>query len=311
MQIALTGGTGFIGSYIAKALSDSNHNVTILARNSNKVPNLKTLKGVSIVACPLEDKHMFATHLKGCEILIHVAVGFRETETEILQHDTLPSIALFEAAAKAGVKKIIYTSSTSVVDYLYMTANGKYEYAGKTIDENHCPMPTTPYGAAKAANEQYLQSFSYTYPVQIAIVRPGYIFGNPVVDGAYPQPDTHFATIAKQALNGEDIIVEKNGGTQFLWAGYLTEVYKKLLSENHNREVFYALGANYFSWADIATIAVEALNSKSKIIITDNHESIEPYLFSVEKMKNKLNLHFTENRKKLSEHFVYLANTGK
>jgi len=38
MNVFLTGGTGFIGSYVAMELVKQGHHVTILARNRNKVP---------------------------------------------------------------------------------------------------------------------------------------------------------------------------------------------------------------------------------------------------------------------------------
>jgi nucleoside-diphosphate-sugar epimerase len=43
MNVFLTGGTGFIGSYVAVALAGQGHRVTILARNRNKVPELKKI----------------------------------------------------------------------------------------------------------------------------------------------------------------------------------------------------------------------------------------------------------------------------
>ena len=41
MKIFLTGGTGFIGSYVAMELVKHGHQVTILARNPDNVPELK------------------------------------------------------------------------------------------------------------------------------------------------------------------------------------------------------------------------------------------------------------------------------
>lgn len=49
MNIFLTGGTGFIGSYVTKRLSDSDHTITVLTRNPGKVPALKNLPGVSML----------------------------------------------------------------------------------------------------------------------------------------------------------------------------------------------------------------------------------------------------------------------
>ena len=44
MNIFLTGGTGFIGSYVTLELVKHNHKATILARNPNKIPEFKKIK---------------------------------------------------------------------------------------------------------------------------------------------------------------------------------------------------------------------------------------------------------------------------
>ena len=55
MKIFLTGGTGFIGSYAVKALVDTGHQLTILARNPQKVPKLYELPGVRIIHGTITD----------------------------------------------------------------------------------------------------------------------------------------------------------------------------------------------------------------------------------------------------------------
>lgn len=53
MEVFLTGGTGFIGSYVAMELVRHGHHVTILARNRNKVPALGRIDGIDIVESDL------------------------------------------------------------------------------------------------------------------------------------------------------------------------------------------------------------------------------------------------------------------
>lgn len=45
MKVFLTGGTGFIGSYVVMELLKNGHEITIFARNQNKVPSLNSLDG--------------------------------------------------------------------------------------------------------------------------------------------------------------------------------------------------------------------------------------------------------------------------
>ena len=48
MNIYVTGGTGFIGSYVVKELSKGQHNIVVLARNPEKTPKLSSLPGVTV-----------------------------------------------------------------------------------------------------------------------------------------------------------------------------------------------------------------------------------------------------------------------
>ena len=49
MRVFVTGGTGFIGHYVVKALLEKGHEVVIATRHPNKVPSLRSHSGVSFV----------------------------------------------------------------------------------------------------------------------------------------------------------------------------------------------------------------------------------------------------------------------
>jgi len=210
MKIAVTGSTGFIGSYVVKELSSKGYSVRALARDINKVPALMELKNVEFVSFSLSEPQEFSAVLNGSDVLIHIAVGFKPDELDIMAQDTLPAIQLFSAAIQAGVQKIIFTSSTSVMDYLYATEKGKYDYEGAIIDEGHNIMPVTPYGASKASIEAFLQSFSQSNNLMTTIIRPGYIFGNPVVIGGSIQPDSRFKNLVDDLIANRHIALSQN-----------------------------------------------------------------------------------------------------
>ncbi|HEY1406639.1 MAG TPA: NAD-dependent epimerase/dehydratase family protein, partial [Spirochaetota bacterium] len=74
MKVYLTGGTGFIGSYIAKELSDAGHEIIILAKNPDKVPALKKLSRVKIVHADMTDFPALEREIRDGDALIHVAL---------------------------------------------------------------------------------------------------------------------------------------------------------------------------------------------------------------------------------------------
>ena len=307
MNILLTGGTGFIGSNVLKLFSDKGHTVTVMARNTDQVPALKHLPGVSIVKAGIHDYDAIKDLVKGKDAVVHIALDYADGAVNMLKHDTLGSVNLFEESGKAGVKQIIYTSSTATLDFLYMTEYGWKNFGGKTVDENTKPYPTTCYGATKAASEVYLMAVSHEQNLRVNIIRPGYIFGNPVVPGADSQPDQRFRSIVESAKRGEDVNVVKNDGTQFLSANHIAQVYDAVLNDNCQRETYFALGSKFISWEEIAQYAISSLKSKSKLIVEDKGYSPGYNMFGVSKIEKTYGLNFNNEWDMIKEHVDYLS----
>ena len=297
MNIFLTGGTGFIGSYVTKTLSDAGHTITVLARNPDKVPGLHHLPNITIVPGLLSDFDIIDEHLKDKDACIHIALGWGDLGTSILKNDTFPSVYLFESAARSGISHFIYTSSTAAV--------------GNTPP--HCgvpaePPPTDYYGATKASSERYFYAVSYQHMMRCNIIRPGYTFGNPVINGASMQPDDRFRIIVKQAKTGNPIEITHYDGTQFIWAGDLARVYQAVLESDVNRKCYFGLGKNYVTWERIAKEVIQLSSSSSTIVLDDKGYDPVPSLFDVSLIKKDFGLEF-KNWNRICEHLEYLVNT--
>jgi len=310
MKVLLTGGTGFIGSHIAKKLSDDGHQVTIMARDANKIPALHQLAGIEIVEALLSEFEKVKSIVKGKDALIHVALDYRDGAVNMLEHDTLGSVHLFESAAKAGVEQIIYTSSTASCDFIYMTDYGRNNFAGVTLDEEIKPRPATFYGATKAATEMYLMALSYEYDIRMNIIRPGYIFGNPVIEGASTQPNSRFKEIVTKIKKNEDITVAHNDGTQFLSAESIAKVYARLLLSNLNRETFFVLGSKFISWERICQNLISEIDSTSSLIVKGDvsvgKTSEDFQTFGVSKLETVLGFKFDNEWESIQNHVHYL-----
>jgi UDP-glucose 4-epimerase len=293
MKVFLTGGTGFIGSHILMRLIYNGHHVTVLARNKNKIPELNRIKNLEIIEGDIGDLKLIREIVKGHDACIHVALFWGEPGGyNMLNADTAASVNLCDAASDAGCKQFIYTSSTAVDDYFYMVPENQREDKSKFISISKGHKPATYYGATKAATEDFLLAASYETSMKINIIRPGYTFGNPALNGAPIQSDKRFLTIAVNAKKGTPIEVTKNDGTQFIWADDLAEIYIKLLTANLNRKVYFGLSKNFVSWESIANTAVKMAGSASKIVITDAGYSDQPVLFDVSDIEKDFNLVF-------------------
>lgn len=301
MRVFLTGGTGFIGHYVAKRLLDKGYEISIATRHPDKIPSLKAAPGVTMVESALLDLTSLERGLKGCDACIHIALGWGETPFSMLENDTRATVQILELAAMAGCKKFIYTSSTA--------AMGKMR---PVMNETVANLPIDLYGATKAAGESYVLGFRQGYgnkfsSVEMArnIIRPGYTFGNPAFHDGCTQPDRRFAEMALAIKNGTDIRIVKNDGTQFIHASQQAELYLKLLESDYNEEVFLGLSPTWISWKSIAEkmLALRP-ESKSKIVETDLGWSDKPMLYSVEKISRCFNLSF-DNRSFMDEHIKY------
>ena len=304
MKIFTTGGTGFIGSYVVKTLSDAGHQITVLARNPEKVPALRKLPGVSLVKGKINDKNVISKTIAGSEVCIHIALHWGDSAVEMLLNDTHSSVQLFELAAKAGVKEIIYTSSTAVNDWIYMDSNARELGEKNTVYDNTKQRPVTYYGATKGATELFLNAVAFNYNLKFNIIRPGYTFGNPVVPGASTQSDTRFAEIVKKAVRGESIELVKNDGTQFIWAGDLAEIYLAVMESEKNGKMYFGLGDKFITWESIARETVSMLGSESKILVKDMGWTDKPALFDVSGIERDFCFSFS-SWERIKEHIRY------
>jgi len=293
MKVLVTGGTGFIGSYVVEELRKAGHAITILARKPEKVSSFVENDGITLMKGDLAEHDVLRECVQGMDAVVHIALGWGDEADTMLQNDTLPSVILMEAAARAGVKHFIYTSSTAAVG----------EIRPNMGTDIH-PRPSDYYGATKAATEGFLLATSHPYEMRCNIIRPGYTFGNPVVPGASVQPDKRFREIVEHAVKGEAVEVTRYDGTQFIWAGDLAKLYRAVLESDVNRRVYHGLARDFLTWEAIAHRAIELCASSSELVVKDLEWASEPSLFDVSDGEKDFGLSFTGGDK-VDEHLKH------
>ncbi|MCL1878867.1 MAG: NAD(P)-dependent oxidoreductase [Defluviitaleaceae bacterium] len=269
MRVFLTGGTGNIGQYVTKAFSEAGHECIVYTRTPGRVPGISELRGVTEVQGHINEFDKMEKSLAGCDIVIHIALGWGCEPLSMLLNDTRVSVFLMEAAEKAGVKQFIYTSSTAAVGNM----------RGNVCEET-LRIPDDLYGATKSATEVFLLGFRQYYAsqggrsntqvkMQRNIIRPGYTFSNPAFPGGASQSDKRFAQIAQAVLKNEEIHLGRYDGTQFMSSRQIAEVYLKLAESDLNEEIIFAMGSVHTTWADIAKMALEYVpESTAKLILS-------------------------------------------
>jgi len=112
--VFLTGGSGFVGAHVLRALLDAGYRVRALARGP-----MATVEGAEIVSGDLTQPGTLAHVLDDCRYLVHCAAqysfGPRDREA-IRRTNVLGTEGLFAAAHLAGVERAVLTSSSATLD---------------------------------------------------------------------------------------------------------------------------------------------------------------------------------------------------
>ncbi len=119
----VTGGTGFVGTHVVRALLSRGSPVRCLARPASRRENLEGLD-VEIVPGDLTDPASLSRAMRGVSTLYHVAADYRlwaKDPQELYRANAGGTESILRAAAEASVSRVVYTSSVAA---LGLTADG-------------------------------------------------------------------------------------------------------------------------------------------------------------------------------------------
>lgn len=117
MEALVTGGTGFIGSWVARTLVDAGWTVRCLAREGSPKEQLEGCP-VTFVAGDLRDGDSLRAAARGCDAVFHAAAYYAlwSKSPQTFQDVNVEGTRrMLEAAREEGVKRVVYTSSVACV----------------------------------------------------------------------------------------------------------------------------------------------------------------------------------------------------
>ncbi len=114
MKSVVTGGTGFLGSYLVRRLVNEGKQVTVLCR---QIPKAAEFQNVTYVQCPLSDRQGLRIALRSADEVFHVAakVGAWGRWQEFYDTNVTGTKNIVAACSENNVARLIYTSSPSVI----------------------------------------------------------------------------------------------------------------------------------------------------------------------------------------------------
>lgn len=119
MTTLVTGATGFVGAAVVRRLLAAGHTVRVLVRAGSNRRNLEGLP-LDVVAGDLQQPASLAAALRGCDAVFHVAADYRlwvRDRAAMYATNVEGTRRLMTAAAEAGVRRIVYTSSVAVLGH--------------------------------------------------------------------------------------------------------------------------------------------------------------------------------------------------
>jgi len=177
----VTGGAGFIGSHLVEALLGLDQQVVILDNFSTgherNIQAVRVASGIAadrlmVVGGDIRDPEACLRAIQGSDVVLHqAALGSvpRSIENPMATHDVNVTgfLNILNAARAAGVKRVVYASSSSVY--------GDHPALPK-IEEN-VGRQLSPYAASKYSNEVYANGFANAYGLELLGLRYFNVFG--------------------------------------------------------------------------------------------------------------------------------------
>ena len=173
MKACVTGGTGFVGAHVVRALADRGDEVRVAYRNPDKLDALKGVKFKRAKADMLDFDAMRRA-VRGSDVLFHTAgyVGSNPAERVWRMNAQGPVVAV-EAAAAEGLKRVVITSTISAIG----PANGRPADETTEYPEDWLGLA---YPDSKHEGERAAIEAGERHDIEVVVVNPAYVLGVPV-----------------------------------------------------------------------------------------------------------------------------------
>jgi len=239
MRVLVTGGLGFIGSHVVEKLQARGFEVRVYDLKNGSRP-----EGVELYNASLLDVETLRIAMQGVDALYHLAavadvndVVADPSYAEMI--NVRGTLNVLEAARRAGVRRVIYGSTTWVYS----------ECPGNEVDEDSIPLPPKHfYTATKLTSELYCRSYREMYGMDVTILRYGIPFG------PRARKNTVVALFLQKALSGERLTVAGDGSQfrKFIYVEDLAEGNVLALHSAARNRIYNLDGAEKITIRQIA-----------------------------------------------------------
>ena len=200
MNVLLTGGAGYIGSHIVRALKKAGHKCVVFDNLCKGHP--EALGDTILVEADIRDTETLADTMRKYEIeaVINLAAFIEAGESvtdpeKYYQNNTILGFALLNTMRDCGVKTLVFSSTAAVY--------GTPKHV--PIKEDDILAPINPYGASKLCVEYMIESYANAYDIGCVALRYFNVAGaDPSGDiGEDHSPESHLIPLILQVAMGK------------------------------------------------------------------------------------------------------------
>lgn len=186
MRVAVTGATGFVGSHVVEALLDGGHEVHAAVRRPDDRTRIGHLQEAAssrpgtlhLHRGDLLEPTSFDEAFASADGLIHVAAvalfTSSDPQTKIVDPSVQGTRHVMEAAARAGIGRVVMTSSVAAMGSIRASqtrALSEEDWNDKAT------LQSDPYGLAKTQAERLAWSLAAETGIELVTLQPGMVWG--------------------------------------------------------------------------------------------------------------------------------------
>jgi len=258
MKVIVFGGSGFLGSHVADALSNAGHQVTIF--DVQHSPYLR--EDQKMIVGDILDEGAVSRAITGQEAVYHLA-GIADIDecarrpVDTVRYNVLGTVILLEASRNAGIKRFVFAGSV----YVYSESGSFYR-------------------SSKQACELFIENYHRLYALPYTIVRYGSLYGE------RSDERNSIYRIIKEALSTGKIIYHGTGEElrEYIHVQDAAQSSVTILQPEFENQHILLTGNQTMRYHDLLEMVREMLGGRVTIEYlpktSDTHYTITPYNFN-------------------------------
>ncbi len=257
-KVLVLGGSGFLGSHTADALSDAGYEVLIF----DVAPSVYLRKDQKMVVGDIMDIGQLSAAMNGCKYVYHLA-GIADIEdakarpVDVARINILGTANVLEAARLNNIERFVYASTV----YVYSGSGGFYR-------------------ASKQAGEAYVETYQEVHGLPFTILRYGSLYGR------RSGPTNGIYKLIRSAMDKGEIVYEGDPDAmrEYIHVTDAARLSVEILSKQFENRNIILTGQERMKVMDLMRMVAEMLPSKPRFRVGEKklaaHYVMTPYTFN-------------------------------